>query len=240
MNTLGSIKQAFINLLYPPLCLHCQEVKRNETHLLCDSCVELLELIDPSERCPQCFSADYCSNKRLCSVCLQRPPLLNGIAAAFDYVGPAASLVRKLKYSNQPHLAKGCAAYLAAQFLRLNWPLPDIIVPVPIALTHLFERGYNQSLELSRYFAETLNRPVLEVLTRKSGDYSQAGLSRQQRCQLNHAYFRLKERAQLQDKSILLIDDVTTTGSTIRQCAEVLMEACPASIYGLTFCRAIK
>lgn len=240
MNPLRCISQAFINLLYPPLCLHCQAAMHNDTHLLCDPCVELLELINPAERCPQCFSANYCSNKRLCNECLQRAPILDGIAAAFDYVGPAASLVRKLKYANQPYLAKGCAAYLAAQFLQLNWPMPDVIVPVPISLTHLLERGYNQSMQLSLHLAEILQVPVQEALGRKSGDYSQAGLTRRQRCQLGGTCFKMKSGQHIQDKCVLLIDDVTTTGSTMRKCAEAMVEAYPAKIYGLTVCRALK
>ena len=73
------------------------------------------------------------------------PSQFHCIAAAFDYVGPAASLVKKLKYGNQPYLVKGMAGYLVAQFNELQWPFPDAIIPVPLSFSHWLERGYNQS-----------------------------------------------------------------------------------------------
>lgn len=176
----------------------------------------------------------------MCSVCLRRRPVFDGLAAAFDYAGPAASLIRKLKYSDQPYLAKGCGAYLAAQVLRLEWPIPDAIVPVPLSLSHWFERGYNQSALMAETLSEILKSSVCHALKRKSGDYSQAGLSRQQRVQLDGSTIQLKQGLSLQDKHILLVDDVTTTGSTLRKCAEALLEASPSSIYGITVCRAVK
>lgn len=237
---LSSFGKAFVNLVYPPLCLHCKGGMQQDSNLLCNECLAFLELINPSERCPYCFSIDFCPERRVCADCIRRPPILNGIAAAFDYFGPASTLVRKLKYGDLPYLAKGCGAYLAAQFLCLEWPMPDVIVPMPIAFSHWLERGYNQSLLLAQSLAAILHCPVQEALVRESGDYSQAGLTRQQRIQLDGACFRLKPNLQLRDKSVLLIDDVMTTGSTLRKCAEVLLEDQPESIYGLTFCRAIK
>jgi competence protein ComFC len=236
--TFYNVGKAFVNLVYPPLCLHCKESVKDDSHILCESCLSLLQLIDPAERCPHCFSAHYFRERRYCPECQRTPPLLNAIAAAFDYVGPAASLIRKLKYSEQSYLAKGCGAYLAAQFLQLEWPLPDVIIPVPISLTHLLERGYNQSLLIAKSMAEILNCPVQDALYRGSGDYSQAGLSRKQRMQLDGSLFSLKIDQQLRDKTLLVIDDVMTTGSTLRKCAEALMEECPAKIYGLAICRA--
>lgn len=199
-----------------------------------------MELIEPLERCPYCFSADFVPEKLICLNCIKSPPLLNGVATAFEYAGPAACLIRRLKYSDQSYLAKGLGAYLAAQFLHLNWPMPDFLIPVPIAFTHWIDRGYNQSELLAYSMADLLKCPVKNALKRKSGDYSQAGLSRKQRMQLDGALIYLKKDQQLQDKCLLLVDDVMTTGSTLRKCAEALMEDCPSSIYGMSVCRALK
>lgn len=239
LSILRTISSSLMNLVYPPLCLHCGGSLQTEAPFLCSDCIALLELIDPKERCPLCFSANFNPEKMLCHECKRNPPVLNGIAAAFDYVGPAASLVKKFKYADQPYLATGCGAYLAMQFLSLDWPLPDVIIPVPIAMTHLMTRGYNQSLLLSQELSLIIERPVVEALVRKSGDYSQAGLSRKQRLKLEGSRIQFKQ-VPLEEKTVLLIDDVMTTGSTMRKCAEALMEGYPAGIYGLAFCRAIK
>jgi ComF family protein len=164
---------------------------------------------------------------------------LDKIAAAFDYEGPAATLMRQLKYGGQSYLAQGAGAYLTAQFLRLEWPMPDYIIPVPMSFMHWLDRGYNQSLLLAESMGEMIQRPVQDILYRRSGDYSQAGLSRWQRQELDGRTIRLNATLDLRDKTVLLVDDVMTTGSTIRKCAEVLMEAAPARIYGLVLCKAV-
>lgn len=235
-----TLAKSFLDLFYPPLCLHCGESVEENLHHLCKSCLHLLELIDPLERCPICFSPQEARIKAICKSCQQTPHPLRQCASVFEYLGPAASLVKKMKYSNQPYLAKGLAGYLAAQFLRLEWPLPDIIVPVPISFTHWVDRGYNQSLLLAHELSLILEVPMKEALTRRSGDYSQAGLTRAQREQLKADCFQLKQREPLalSDKNLLLVDDVMTTGTTLRHCAQVLMEGFPTSVSALTVCRA--
>lgn len=233
-------RQALLHILYPPICLHCREPLDEGSTLFCHHCHQILELICPQERCPYCFSSEYSPKQLVCSECSRHAPILNRIAAAFDFVGPAADLVRTMKYGNRSYLAKGAAAFMAAQLVRLNWPLPDIIIPVPIPLTRWIQRGYNQSFLLAESLAELLDRPVQQALHRSSGDYSQAGLRRCQRILLSSQSFELVKEQKLQDKCLLLIDDVITTGSTLRSCAQVLLDEYPGSIYGLTLCRAIK
>lgn len=214
-------------------------VEERSCHL-CKSCTLELELIDPKERCPFCFSTEFSQERKRCATCQNRESQLYRTAAAFDYIGPAASIVRKLKYSNQPYLAEGASAFLVAQWAQLEWPLPDLIVPVPISYTHWLVRGYNQSALLAEGVAKLLDRPVHSPLKRLSGDYSQAGMDLKQRKALKKSTLTLDKRHQLYDKRILLIDDVMTTGSTLERCAEVLAEGCPTEIYALTFCRAVK
>lgn len=238
--------QALSDLFYPPICLQCGAAIEKHPAILCDICLSLLELIDPEERCPACFSSHYSKETGKCGDCQKNSHIYQS-AAAFEYTGPAATLVKRLKYSNQPYLAKGLAAYLIAQFVRLNWPKPDLVIPVPIAFTHLLERGYNQSLLLAKYFVEGIEGEMLEALERHSGDFSQAGLSKEQRSRLSHDHFHLKKRQprmglgepDLLGKNILLLDDVMTTGSTLRQCASVLARKSPKAIYALTVCKAI-
>jgi competence protein ComFC len=228
------------NLLFPALCLHCNEFLLDPDHPLCGHCLSLMTPLEPCERCPQCFSSAISTGYSVCTQCMQTPPIFDGVAAVFDYAGPAATLIKRLKYSNKPYLAEGCGAYLAAQFLKLDWPLPDMIIPMPIAFTHLVVRGYNQSYLLAETFARLLQRPIVEALIRKSGDYSQAGLARSQRIKLGHTNFILKNRDSLEGKTLLLIDDVITTGASLNRCAESLAEAFPSKIYGLALCRAFK
>ncbi len=230
--------ESFLSLLYPPLCVHCNCLLHNPSQLLCEDCLIIMELIDPNERCPYCFSSNYCPEQRVCQECQKKSPILHRIGSAFDYTGPAASLIRHLKYGNQKYLARGCGAYLAAQFLRLEWPMPDVIIPVPIAFNHWVNRGFNQCELLANHLGDIIKCPVVNALRRRSGDYSQAGLNREQRMKLIGNTFELRKGYQFYDKTILLVDDVMTTGSTMRKCAEQLYETYPESIYGITVCRS--
>lgn len=240
---LNKLKDSFLHLLYPPHCLHCKQLISHAQPLYCDTCASLCEFINPSECCPVCFGPadDYTAESNRCLSCKGQPALLFcQMGAVFDYLGPAASLIKKLKYANQPYLAKGAGAFLAAQFQRLEWPVPDAIIPVPLSFTHWLDRGYNQSELLANSLADFLQVPVWKALKRRSGDYSQAGLTWSQRQALASKKFKLKKNYSLQDKTLLLIDDVMTTRSTLYRCAEILLEGCPSRLYALTLCRTLR
>ena len=226
--------ESFQRLIYPPLCLHCREELALKKYFLCENCFSSLELIDPLERCSYCFSPSGQSTS--CRHCEQNPPALYRIAAAFDYMGPAATLIKEMKYFNQSYLSEGLAAYMVLQFLTLKWPKPDVIVPVPISFSHWIQRGYNQSFLLAKEVGRLLECPVKEVLGRYSGDYSQAGLNHEQRKSLEGNSLFLRNKQVLHDQNVLLIDDVLTTGTTFRKCAEALEQGCPSKVYGLTVC----
>lgn len=232
-------KESLWHLLYPSRCLHCQELIPPESSVLCSTCASLLELINPEERCQTCFEIKKNTFSEHCLRCQKHPTLFFQMAAAFDYIGPAATLVKKLKYSNQPHLSRGMAAFLTAQFAQLNWAFPDALVPVPISFSRWLERGYNQSTLIADEMAKLLNIPVWHVLKRHSGDFSQAGLTLNQRQRLEGKSFNLKKFPQLTNKTLLIIDDVMTSGTTLNKCAESLMQESPACLYALTFCRAV-
>lgn len=230
------IKEAVLYFAYPPKCLHCHTPHMPLHRELCENCASHLSLLDTSKRCLFCFRTF--SAKGVCFRCRQYPGYLSGYASSCEYQGPIKSLLCKFKYSNYPYLAKGLGALLAAQFLQLGWEMPDFIVPVPISWLKRFDRGYNQCELLAQELGTIIQKPVRRLLKRRSGDWSQAGLSFNQRKELTSERFYLAENKPLYDKTVLLIDDVATTGRTLQCCAEVLAEACPAKIYALTVAQA--
>lgn len=231
---LERLGDSFSSFLYPPLCLHCREVTGSPRDLLCSHCLSLLDLLNPTERCRTCFSTE----SSYCSLCAKQSLHLDQVGAPFDYEGPAASLIKSFKYGGRVYLASGIAAYMAAQYVRLDWPLPNRIVPVPIAFNHWLQRGFDQTAILAEQLSILLGCPVDHRLYRKSGDYSQAGLSSAQRAQLEGGSIGLKKGSMMKGETVLLLDDVMTTGSTLRRCAEVLLEAQPRKLFGIVVCRA--
>lgn len=237
---LSHLKDSALHLVYPPSCLHCRQPLPVAEALFCEPCNGLLTLIEPEERCPQCFGSGKNLAGKSCDECNSIRQVLHRIGAAFDYAGPAAALVRELKYCDRPYLARGAGAFMAAQFIRLGWPLPDALIPTPLSRMRRLDRGYNQSELIAKSMGEILQVPVWNILKRQSGDYSQAGLTLAQRKTMSGERFRYTGGDLLQDKTILIIDDVITSGSTMHHCGETLLAGCPAVIYGMAFCRAMR
>ncbi len=235
-----ALKESTLHLIYPMKCLHCQILLPPHSPVLCSICASLLEPIDPEERCPVCFNPMREDHSLPCQECLHHLSFIDKIGAVFDYHGPAATLVKHLKYANQPDLARGMAAFLIIQFHRLQWPLPDAIIPVPLSFMHWLGRGYNQSALLAKEISQILHLPVWHALKRRNGDYSQAALTLEQRKILDSQRFKLNTSYPLQNKVLLIIDDVVTSGSTLQCCAEVLRSKNPAALYALTFCRTLS
>lgn len=217
---LQKIAASFLHLLYPPLCLHCPESLTFNERLLCSSCFSELSLIDPSSRCLYCFGERESANLAPCFVCQRHPQSLDRMAAACEQVGPAVTLLNQLKYGDCPYLAKGAGTLMAAQFLNLEWPFPDLIVPVPIPLMQGFERGYNQNNLLAMAIGSILSRPVENMLKCKREKTD------------GELIYDVKPGFVLQGQTILLVADMA---NTLNRCADPLIDGEPKALFGLAF-----
>lgn len=239
---LASVKNVALgvqHILYPAFCMHCEAALASPARVLCDACVSVMCILQPEGRCRLCYSELENETQIRCKTCLEDPPCWKAGAACCDYEGPARTLVTRLKYGNLRHLAEGMGSYFVAQLALQDWPLPDVITPVPSPWFRRLLRGYNQSFLLAETMGRLLNIPVYETVSRSQGDLPQAGLSQQQRRQLVQHSFRLRKKRSIKDKTVLLIDDVCTSGRTLRACADTLLEGYPQDIYAMTFARAL-
>jgi len=224
-----------LTIVFPPICLDChEEVVLGE--VLCPACQELIEVLNPAEYCPRCFSSMYDKDQKRCNLCHRSKMPFISIAAACEHIGPAKILIQKFKERNEIYLCEGIAAYMTAQFIRIGWPQPDLIVPVPTTITKRFIRGYNPAEILAEKLSNNLNVPYKNILKRSQNDLSQTGLSTKQR-ENNLAPFKMKKNIDRNIKNILLVDDFFKTGATLRNSSKAIIEKHPCYIYGLTFCR---
>ncbi len=226
-----------LDLFYPQVCMHCREIKDDEG-LFCAPCNVTLEMIDPAHRCHYCFSKGLTPTSKICKECRTQPIAFHRVGSVFNYEGPPATLIKKMKYGAKPYLAEGAGAFMAAQFDKLGWPTPDFVTSVPMSLLKRTDRGYNQSDLIAQAFSKFTGIPYKPLLIRSHSGFSQAGLSTEQRKSLVANPYTLKKNATIADLKILLIDDVLTTGTTLRKCADALYEGYPSTLYALTFCRA--
>ncbi|ANF82599.1 competence protein ComF [Acinetobacter sp. NCu2D-2] len=174
--------------------------------------------------CQLCH-ADYQTHYALCQDCwnslpwsrtvIQRQAL--DIHIACDYAYPMDRLIQLFKYEQKLHLQ----SILAGSLLSLRLPKVSAIVPMPISTERIIERGYNQSLVLAKHIAKHLNVPVWQPITRRA-QHSQKGLSRLERIEDIDSQFEINNPSKLCYRRVLIIDDVVTTGSSIRALSDQL------------------
>jgi ComF family protein len=161
-----------------------------------------------------------------------RHPLTNAVASGW-HIGKLQQAIWSLKYQNTPALAEPLGERLAACFRQQNWMI-DMIVPVPLHMKRLRERGYNQAQELGEHASMLLSLPCIsDALTRTRQTQSQVTLNAEQRqTNMEDAFHANPDH--VRHKTLLLIDDVYTTGATLAACAQAALDVGATAVYGLT------
>jgi ComF family protein len=226
--------QQGLDFLFPPHCAGCQR----GGHLLCPTCLQTMQpLTIPF--CQHC-SIPLSFPGTPCAFCQQRHLELHGLRCVSLYEDSLRSAIHILKYQGQQRLAEPLGLLLAQAFTSYGLRA-DGIVPLPLHEQRQRERGYNQATLLARICAARLQIPCLENLViRQRATRAQVGLNAQERQQNVTGAFALASGFQvraLARRSILLIDDVCTTGATLEACAAPLYAAGIAEVWGLVLAR---
>jgi ComF family protein len=231
---------ASVDLLLPPACLLCGRLMTSSegNAPFCPACLNGMPPLG-SAHCP-CCARPYpaATSIHLCGTCLERPPAFSVVHAAGLYQGAAKDAVHRLKYRNQLTLAKPLGQLIGRTVGQGGAGfLPHCIVPVPLHPRRLRKRGYNQALELARPLARQLKAPLeTGLLQRVRHTPPQQELTAAARNGNVHRAFALTaSAAQL---TILLVDDVMTTGATARECSRVLRAGGAAEVRVAVFGRA--
>ena len=230
LSTLGRLGSAALDLLYPPRCVGCDRAGA----FLCAACAGSLKDAAPP-RCSRCWRPN--PNTDPCFDCQAAPPAYDGLRSAFVYQGTARALVHALKYRQATVLAQPVAS-LMAEAARRHGLEVDVLIPVPLSGLRGRIRGYNQAEVLARAVGRELDLPVWpRALARRRHTSPQARAPDAEARRRNVAgAFACRER-DVAGRRVLLLDDVTTTGATLADCARALKEADAGTVWGLTFAR---
>ncbi len=238
---LSGLGRHLIDQLYPPGCIACRAPLVGADGL-CPSCFAGLGQI----RAPFCpvlglpFDADPGPEARSAEA-LADPPPFSRARAAVRYGEIAGTLVSRLKYGDRPELARFCARLMAAAGHDVLGSGP-VLVPVPLHGSRLRLRRYNQSMLLAQELARLAGLDVdVHLVRRQKKTRQQVGLSGESRLRNVQGAFaahpRLPER--LKGRPILLVDDVYTTGATVKAVTRVLKRAGADEVNVLTFARVV-
>ncbi|MBZ8140290.1 phosphoribosyl transferase [Rubrivivax gelatinosus] len=212
----------------------CEVCRSATCAALCPDCVN--RFAAPRLRCRRC--ALPLDQGDVCGECLRAPPPFEHTACAADYGFPWDGLVAGLKFHGRVELAAALAPLLAEATQAL--PPPDLVVPVPLSARRLAGRGYNQAWELARRVAAARRLAArADLLERIVDTPPQAELGRAERLSNLRAAFHVPPgaRVALQGRRVALVDDVATTGTTLREAAAALRRGGAAAVDAWVFAR---
>ena len=231
LSWLWQIGKQSLDLLFPPACVGCQQAG----HYLCSDCAQKVEPIG-SAICAHCGTVQRAATPACldCQLILDSPLQFTRIATRHS--GPMRQGIHHLKYENRPELAPLLARYLVTVFAYSPWQAIysqlDGVVPVPLHRERLAERGYNQTGLLAKAFCQQVQLPLYtNWIARTRSTRSQVGLNAQQRQANVDGAFQADQH--IYNKTIVLVDDVYTTGATLRGCAAAAIAAGATAVYGL-------
>jgi len=229
-------------LVFPSFCRLCREpLDRTGERIVCAAC---LEKLGPRRGpvCPRCGRfLEGAGDDHLCARCLDRTPAFSRHRSCGVYGGTLKDLILLFKYRSCAPLSRPLARYAQA-CLGADGPLwrnAEALVPVPLHPSRRRERGFNQSRLLARDLAALRGLGVLAgalVKTRKAP--AQAGLRAADRERNARGAYAVRRPERVAGRTLVLIDDVTTTGATVRECARVLMEAGAEDVRAITLAQA--
>ena len=219
--------------IFDPL-LTCNDCGRENFNgkAFCDECLSRFERNDG-------YICDHCGSPveypvEYCDCCRDKNVHFDYARSEFLYNGEIKKLIRAMKFSSKAYRADRLAEEAFEKFITCGYKA-DIVVYVPMTKSRERKRGYNQSRLLARRIAYLAGIPLGDdVLVKKSGNNRQVGLTREERRRNLDGSFTVAKKSEVIGRTVLVVDDVMTTGSTIDSVAKSLKSAGAESVIALT------
>jgi ComF family protein len=231
---------SFLNLLFPPKCVVCHTRCGNMAgRFLCSHCISSIErIVDPLCRLCGAEMAGELDSTFLCGECLASPPPFTVSRSLFRYDGAIVRLVHRLKYSKNHPILAGISEIVEGERLDV-FKNVDYVIPVPLHLSRLRKRGFNQSAVLAKLIFEDQGvRYAPDLLCRKINTMPQSTLGGSDRRKMVRNLFAVNEKYTIKESVITLVDDVYTTGATVKNCSHCLRKAGAREVRVLTLARS--
>jgi competence protein ComFC len=219
-----------LDLLYPPVCGGCGKVGSR----WCEECKQRVQILNGTI-CDVCGLPQDANG--VCDACSADRPRFHALRAWAVFEDPVRKALHGLKYRRDVALGDALAVEVLRYVKELNWDI-DMVVPIPLGRQRRRERGYNQVGMIAKPLALALDVEFApKALARRKETRSQVGLSKQERRENVDGAFQAG--AGVNGKTILVMDDVATTGSTLSSSAEAFLSSGAKEVYALTVARAL-
>ncbi len=234
---LKNLSSTILEFFLPRLCLFCgTAVGEEAAAAVCPECEAQIDWVE-SPLCTCCgrmFDSRDGAD-RLCGDCQADPPPFARARTAALYDGPVAQAIKRFKFNRQIAFLPIMQLWLQRPFCRELAAAADLLVPVPLHKRRLKSRGFNQALLLTQAFPDL---PwSWEVVVRTRHTVPQMELKPRERQANVKGAFAVSDPARVKGKQVLLVDDLYTTGATVKECARVLRRAGARRVEVLTVAR---
>ena len=236
--------------LFPNRCIKCSKIIEDNSGI-CYECFDKIDFINyPNCKiCGRPFEFDNGVNT-ICPSCIKdKKPIIKYNRSCFEYSNIAKSMIFSFKFYDRTSLAKTFGKWMVRAGVdffkdnKRNIKTPDIIIPVPLHFTRLIIRKYNQSALLANEVSKLTNIPSNNnILKRTRKTKPQVKFNGRARVKNVKDAFEVRDKfaQDIKGKTVLLVDDVYTTGATLKECAKALKRKGAENIYSLTIAKVIK
>jgi ComF family protein len=226
-----------LDFALPARCAGCGAIV-DEVHSFCTDCWKQVEFLGEGG-CSTCGLPLEATDAEECGACIAKPPRIQRTRSAVTYDELSRSIAIRLKYGRKVALARTMARYMAP-LVRAGGS-DAILVPVPLHRARLWQRGFNQSALVAAELARTTGlRSEPRLLRRVKRTPALKGMSFAQRKRIVAGAFAVDPSEELEGRTVVLIDDVLTTGSTANACAGALKRAGAARVELVSWARVVR
>lgn len=241
---IAAILHDISTVVFPPQCPGCSEILDSpEKIFFCAKCQDKAHFIQGAV-CPVCGInfPDSPAESHLCGDCSDQEPYFSCARAVFSFETVILEAIHRFKYKRDFYVGETLASFMAGfSFPDFSFLQYSLLLPVPLHIKRLRERGFNQSLILARAVGKKRQIPVnFSILKRHKFTETQTGMNKNERKLNIKGAFEITDERKISGQNIILVDDVYTTGATVNECARVLLKAKANRVAVLTLARVLK
>jgi ComF family protein len=221
-----------LDIIFPCECVYCGDLISSSQYHLCQECHTLLKELN--DGCPVCSGVII---DGICTICSDRKFYPSVNRTLFGYENVSKTAIHSLKFDGIKHIYKIFIPYILKQIEYLNERI-DIITSVPMSRKKMIKRGYNQSELIAKEVAKQTGIEFCEILKENRRAKQQRSLNYDERFINVIDRYKTIKNNKFEDKVVLIIDDVFTTGATINECSRKLILSGAAKIFSITLVRS--
>ena len=232
----------FENLIEMVFPTHCRICSEESGELICKKCMASFAPVDPP-LCKFCGNISEEDDRDVCERCMHELPPYKLCRSVFIYKGALRECIRLIKFKNLIKLAPSIIDPVSLYFQRNEFIYPvDFIIPVPSNPKLRKTRKFNPASLFAEFLSKSSGIPVVEALRFSGTPEPQYKLDYYSRWENIKGAFEVKNecKGKIKNKSLLLLDDIVTSGATITECSKALLDGGAKEVYVLTVSRTVK